>query len=169
MAAPQAWREWADRDAIARVLIDYCDALDRMELERIAALFTPDAVVAYGPAEHLCTTGGGEAVAAALARLWRFTRTSHHLSNIAIDFDGPDRADARSYVIAWHERPDGSTATLYGQYADRLVRSGGRWLIASRTQFMNGSDEGFKVALHPLSRRPAPPGWTAPEGIETKR
>jgi hypothetical protein len=58
---------------------------------------------------------------------------------------------------------DGRTATLFGQYHDHLVRRGSGWRIAERRQFMNGSDAGFTVAIHPLSRRPPPPGWTPPD------
>lgn len=152
----------ADRQAISDVLVDYCVYLDRMELEALGDLFTAGCIVEFGPDERL-NSRGREALSKSLERMWRWRRTSHHLSNVRIEFTGPDEAQAASYVLAWHERPDGSTATVYGQYRDRFERREGRWRIAARRMLMNGSDAGFTVNLFPLDRRPAPEGWVAPD------
>jgi len=152
-------RTLADRAAIADLLHAYCRALDEMDLGAIPALFTEDCVVSYGPRLE---SRGATQLAADLSRLWRWRRTSHHLSNIVVRVDG-DRAEAESYVLAWHEAPDGRTATLFGQYRDRLLRTAEGWRIAARRQVMNGSDAGFTVAIHPLPRRPPPEGWTPPD------
>lgn len=152
----------ADRQAITDVLVGYCGALDRMDLDALAALFTADCVVEFGPDERL-NSRGREALAKSLERMWRWTRTSHHLSNVLIKFSGSDEAKSTAYVLAWHERPDGSTATVYGQYHDRFQRVDGRWLIAERRMFENGSDAGFTVGLHRLERRPPPLDFVAPD------
>ncbi|MCZ8108512.1 MAG: nuclear transport factor 2 family protein [Burkholderiales bacterium] len=152
----------ADRLAIADLLHTYCESLDSMDLDRLRAVFALDCEVAFGPDVRL-NANGVEALVAALARLWRWRRTSHHLSNIRITFDDPDSADVVSYVIAWHERPDLSTATLYGVYRDRVVRTPDGWRIAARRQEMNGADSGFSVGIFPAARRPPPDGWVAPE------
>ncbi len=152
----------ADRQAIHDLLVDYCSALDRMDLEALAALFSDDCDVEYGPDEALRASGRG-ALAKSLERMWRWRRTSHHLSNLRIEFDDADTARATSYVLAWHERPDGSTATVFGQYRDRLRRSVEGWQITSRRMLMNGCDAGFTVNLHRLDRRPPPAGWVAPD------
>lgn len=151
-----------DRLAIAELLSRYCVALDCMELDELASLFTEDCSVAYGP-EPLLQSEGSAALARSLERMWRWQRTSHHLSNVVISFDGENRADASSHVLAWHERPDGSTATVFGRYLDKLVRVGGSWKIHRRRMVMNGNDAGFSVKLYPAARRPAPPGWVAPD------
>jgi ketosteroid isomerase-like protein len=151
-----------DRDEIAFVLNEYCRALDAMELDSVASLFCDDCVVEYGPEDRLQSRGRA-AIRKALERLWRWKRTSHHLSNIQISFRDDGTADARSYVIAWHERPDGSTATVYGQYEDRLRREADGWRLARRRQMMNGNDRGFTVNLFPAPRRDPPPGWIAPD------
>jgi ketosteroid isomerase-like protein len=150
-----------DRQEIGDLLIEYCRALDLMDLPAIARLFTEDCLVEYGPEERL-RSHGASGVARSLERMWRWARTSHHLSNIQVEFETPDRARALSYVIAWHERPDGSTATVMGQYHDRLRRTEAGWRIAERRMAMNGNDAGFTVNLHRTQRRPAPPGWVAP-------
>src|SRR5712691_10826281 len=135
-----------DRQEIAELLAEYCRALDLMDLDAVARVFTADCSVEYGPEDRLRSRGAA-GVAKSLERMWRWARTSHHLSNVQIVFDGPDRATSVSYVMAWHERPDGSTATVLGQYHDRLLRTEASWRIAERRMVMNGSDAGFTVNL----------------------
>ncbi len=155
-------RELIDRQAITDVLVEYCCALDRMDLPRLAALFTDDCVVEYG-SEPALQSWGAASLEKSLRRMWRWQRTSHHLSNVQIEFTTSDEARAGSYVYAWHERPDGSTATIFGQYMDRFVRIDNRWRIAERRMEMNGCDPGFKVNIYPFERISAPPGWLAPD------
>lgn len=152
----------ADRQAIEQTLIAYCVHLDRMDLAALAELFTADCDVDYGDHPGLRSTGADE-LARSLQRMWRWARTSHHLSNILIEFPDGDTARAISYVHAWHERADGSTATILGQYHDVLERRNARWLIHRRRMVMNGSDTGFTVPIHRFERLPPPAGWTAPD------
>ena len=154
-----------DTGEIARVLNEYCNALDRMDLPRLCALFTEDCLVEYGPEDWLRSRGAAD-LEKSLARMWRWARTSHHLSNVQIDFPGDSEAQARSYVQAWHERQDGTTATIYGQYHDRFVRREAGWRIAERRMFMNGSDSGFRVNIARFERKPPPPGWRPPPGVD---
>src|ERR1700741_2397604 len=62
-----------------------------------------------------------------------FRGTSHHNSNIAVDFVSDSEANVRSIVLAIHryakERPDG---ILYGQYFDTVVKDGGQWKFKRR-------------------------------------
>ena len=155
-------QEMNDRQAITDVLVEYCCALDRMDLQRLAALFTDDCFVEYGPDPALQSRGAAE-LERSLERMWRWQRTSHHLSNVLIEFNGRDGARVSSYVHAWHERTDGTTAMILGQYRDRFVRIDERWRIAERRMEMNGSDSGFKVNIYPFERIAAPPGWVAPD------
>lgn len=155
-------RELIDRQAITDVLVEYCIALDQMDLPRLAALFTNDCVVNYGP-ESVLQSRGAAALEKSLERMWRWQRTSHHLSNVQVEFSDPDKARVNSYVHAWHERPDGSTATILGQYRDRFVLIDGRWQIAERRMEMNGCDAGFKVNIYPHERISAPRGWVVPD------
>ena len=151
----------ADRQEIADLLHEYCRALDLMDLAAIAAVFTEDCRVEYGPEDRL-RSQSASGVAKSLERMWRWARTSHHLSNVQIAFESPDLARSVSYVLAWHERPDGSTATVMGQYHDQLVRRKDGWRIAERRMDMNGCDAGFTVNLHRTPRRSPPEGWVAP-------
>ena len=154
-----------DRAAIEDLLIDYCRHLDRMDLPALARLFTSDCCVIYGPGAHL-TAEGADALEVSLARMWRWTRTAHHVSNVRIWHDTDDTARCESYVHAWHERPDGSTATVYGRYLDLLVRATPGWRIRERRMEMNGADAGFRVAIPQAPRHPPPDGWIAPAGLD---
>ena len=140
------------KQAITELLFAYCAYLDRMDLDALAALFTDDCQVDYGPEDRMHSTGSGQ-LRQDLARMWRWKRTSHHLSNVMISLDADQRqADVHSYVFAWHERPDGSTATMMGQYRDRVVRVGEKWRIAQRRQELMGNDDGFDVRINPFVR-----------------
>ena len=154
-------RRLCDREEVTWALNEYCSALDRMDLQGLCALFTEDCLVEFGP-EAWLQSRGAPALEQSLARMWRWARTSHHLSNVQIDFQGDDEALARSYVQAWHERPDGSTGTIFGQYHDRFVRREAGWRIAERRMYMNGSDRGFAVNINRCERNPPPQGWQPP-------
>jgi ketosteroid isomerase-like protein len=146
-------QELHDKQAITEVLYSYCAFLDEMDLDALASLFTDDCTVDYGPEPHLRSTGAA-GLRQDLERMWRWARTSHHLSNVLVTL-GPDgaTAGALSYVLAWHERPDGSTATMMGRYEDRLVRCpDGRWRISSRRQLLTGNDAGFDVNINRFER-----------------
>ncbi|WP_210490907.1 nuclear transport factor 2 family protein [Microvirga antarctica] len=157
-------REIEDRILIGEVLSGYCRMLDTMDLNQVGNLFTLDCVVEFGPDERL-NARSAQALASNLSRLWRWRRTSHHLSNVEVAFRSDSEACASSYVIAWHERPDGTTATLYGTYRDTLVRTVDGWRISTRRQEMNGSDAGFTVGIFPASRAAPPAGWAPPNYV----
>jgi uncharacterized protein (TIGR02246 family) len=153
MRKPHAPADPRDRLEITDVIHEYCRTLDAMDLDGLVALFTPDCVVDYGPGPGM-RSQGSDGLRRDLARMWRWTRTSHHSSNVQIDLVDVDAATACSYVLAWHEAPDGSTATMMGQYHDRFVRTDGRWFIAARRQLLTGNDAGFTVGINPFERRP---------------
>lgn len=162
MSDADSLRRLADERDISRSLVLYCHHLDRMDLDALVELFTADCVVSYGPDESL-NSRGQTGLRRDLARLWRWRRTSHHLSNVEIEFDGADSARAGSYVFAWHERADGTSATVYGRYEDRFVRIDEGWRIAERKMFMNGHDAGFALTLHRTPRREPPDDWQTPD------
>jgi len=148
----------ADKQAITEVLFAYCNHLDRMELDALAALFTEDCVVDYGPEPHLHSAGSA-GLRRDLERMWRWARTAHLLANVTVSLGpGAGRAAALSAVLAWHERPDGSTATMMGHYVDELVKVEDHWLISRRRQELLGNDAGFTVNINPFERLARPDG-----------
>jgi ketosteroid isomerase-like protein len=126
-----------DRARIHELLYEYCARCDLNDPDGIAGCFTVDCLAFYGPRppEH-----GRKARRDAAARdLALFESTSHHLSNVLIDFEGANRAVVSSYVYAWHRpRSSGPDWELWGQYHDVVVRVEDGWLIAERRLLMAG-------------------------------
>ncbi|MCE3551217.1 nuclear transport factor 2 family protein [Pseudonocardia sp. RS11V-5] len=124
--------ELVETEKVHRLLFDYAFHLDMNHPDEIAALFTEDCYVAYGP------NFGAEGRAAYRETLSGigsfFAATSHHVSNIVVDFgDDLSTATVRSVLYAWHkytkDRPDGH---FFGQYHDELVKVDGEWRFARR-------------------------------------
>lgn len=115
--------ELLETQKVERVLYDYAYYLDMNQPDDLAALFTSDCYVAYGPdfgAE------GRQAYRKTLDGIGTFfSATSHHVSNVVVDFDEELRtATVRSVLYAWHQytkegKRDGH---FFGQYHDVLVR-----------------------------------------------
>ena len=155
----------ADRHAVEEVLVDYCRHLDRMDLDALAALFTDDCSVVFGPDPNLRAEGRA-ALRQSMARMWRWRRTAHHLSTLRIWEDGADAVRTESYVHAWHEAQDGASAEVFGIYRDRLVRTAEGWRIAHREMAMNGAKGAFRLPIPQAGRAAPPPGWIPPEGLD---
>jgi ketosteroid isomerase-like protein len=149
-----ALHELADRQAIVDLIHAYCLHFDNNEPEAVAALFTTDATVDYGP-EMPTIVGAAaieEAITGGLERT--FAATSHHVSNIQISFQGPDGARATSYVYAWHRYVDGSPdGELWGRYLHSFTRHGAGWRISSLVLQAAGSADFHRASMHPIGRR----------------
>lgn len=155
IAAVQKLVDTAD---IERVLFDYAFHLDGADPEKMIPLFTPDLHVSYGG------THGAVGAAAYLETLSNdktgiasfFAGTSHHVSNVVIDFTGPDTAKVRSVLYAFHkyqrERPDG---IVMGQYHDEFVRTSEGWKI-KRRELKHMATENYHAkaaSLNPIPRK----------------
>jgi len=141
----------ADSKIIERLIFDYAFHLDMNHPKELADLFVEDCHVIYGP------TFGAKGKAAYLKTLdgigTFFKATSHHVSNIVIDFVSDDEAHVRSILVAWHrytkERPDG---ILYGQYHDIMVRENGKWLFKKRELRTTGVIDFHVKDMIPIGR-----------------
>ena len=143
-----------DKAAISDIIHAYCYHFDRAEADEVLALFTGDAVVDYGP--DVPTMTGveeiGPMIAGGLANF--FAATSHHISNVAIQFDGPNAAQSVSYLYAWHRYQDGRpNSELWGQYHHELCRTSEGWKISRLVLCAAGSDGFHRDAMHPIGRR----------------
>lgn len=146
-----------DEQDIQRVLFEYAFHLDAADPEKMIPLFTPDLYVAYGPSH------GAEGAEAYLETLSNektgiaafFGGTSHHVSNVVIDFVDKDTANVRSVLYAYHkynrDRPDG---IVYGQYHDIIVRTDDGWKIKRRELKHAGTEQyhAKAEALNPIPR-----------------
>ena len=117
--------------AIERIVFDYAYYLDMNMPDKMIELFVDDCEVSYAP--NFGATGI-EDYAKTLDGIGTFFRgTSHHVSNIVIDWVSDSEATLRAAVLAIHrytkERPDG---ILYGQYHDVVVKQDGQWKFKKR-------------------------------------
>jgi ketosteroid isomerase-like protein len=152
-------QELADRLAITDVIHAYCFHFDNNEPEAVAALFSDDAVVDYGP--EATTIVGADAIAATIAvgLEHTFLATSHHISNVQITFDGAARARSVSYLYAWHRYIDGSPdGELWGRYRHSFVRTNGGWRISELLLEATGMVDFHRTRMHPIGRRSAQEG-----------
>ena len=147
-------RELVDRRDIADLLHAYCTFLDTNRPARVAGLFAEDCVADYGPSFG-GPIRGRERIERGCARtlaLW--SATSHHLSNIRIEFPERDRAEASSYLYAWHRPVDGGPDFhLWARYYDRLRRTPDGWRLAERRLRVAGQSGG-EFDFAPIERAP---------------
>jgi ketosteroid isomerase-like protein len=124
-------QQMIDAEEIRRVIFEYAFHLDMNHPDELAALFVDDCEVIYGP------NFGAEGIEAYKKTLDGigefFEATSHHVSNIVVDFVSEDEAQVRSVLYAFHrytrDRPDGH---VWGQYHDVMVRADGQWRFKRR-------------------------------------
>lgn len=140
-----------DSEDIRRLVFDYAFHLDMNHPAELANLFVDDCEVVYGPNFGAV---GKAAYAKTLEGIGTyFVCTSHHVSNVVMDFSGPDEAHVRSIVMAWHrytrERPD---STVYGQYHDVVVRVDGKWMFKRRELRVSGHRDFHVKESMPIGR-----------------
>ena len=142
-----------ERQAIVDVIYAYCRNVDLVNAAEVAACFTDDCTVDYGPGMGTVTRGKDNVRDRLGAGLRRFAATSHHVSNIEVVFDSDDSARTITYLYAWHrfadQKPD---AHLWAQYHDRFSKVQGRWLIADRVLKVAGQ-EAFDIPWYPIGRQ----------------
>ncbi len=150
MSESSLLRQLLDRQEIMAMMAAYARCADMNQPEQQAEVFVQDCRVKYHLTDWIVGRGAlAEALRTAMAR---YTKTSHHLGNIEIDFEDPDSATAQSTVIAWHRRNDGSEWTLYGRYFDRWTRTEQGWRLTERELRAAGAVGRDDSQLPPLGR-----------------
>ena len=137
--------------AIERILFDYAYYLDMNMPEKMSPLFVDDCEVSYAPNFGAV---GIEAYKLTLDGIGTFFKgTSHHVSNIVIDWVSDTEATVRAAVLAIHrytkERPDG---ILYGQYHDVVVKRDGQWKFKTRILKTVMTTDYHVRAFNPIGR-----------------
>ena len=146
MKSPFTVDDLLARAEIQDLLVTYCNRLDEYDIAGACSIFVDDVVTDYGPA----TGGELSSRAALIERLERsqaqYVRTHHQVGQQEITIDGA-AARAMTYATAWHERADGSNASVYVRYIDELLRSESQWWVTRRQALMAGvvglTPEGF--------------------------
>jgi hypothetical protein len=126
----------SDETAISRVLYRYCEFVDANRPDDIVSLFDVNARFDYGYGRIFT---GHEELRKLFGGLGSNEATSHHLSNLVVDFVDADTARCHSSVYAYHRRSEsGHLMHLWGRYEDVVVRRpepdgrGDTWAIQQR-------------------------------------
>jgi hypothetical protein len=137
----------ADRFAIEQALLRYCRGVDRKQWDLVRSAYHPDAYDDHG--NYKGAVDGF--VASVIKRHETIEQSTHAISNIQIEFAGPDTALVETYFIV-HQRHAPGDVTAYasfvrgpmptaeqalevetvGRYVDRFTRRDGAWKIARR-------------------------------------
>lgn len=141
----EVW-ELAAREQIRDTIARYAHCVDGGRFDDLVELFVPDGVLEVeGEPAHrgrdailAFVIGTGRDLAAETGA----PRIRHHVGNVVIELDAPERARARCYFLAVTDRG----VDHWGRYRDELVPSGDRWRFAHRRVRTDGA---------------APGGWAA--------
>jgi hypothetical protein len=125
-------QEIEDRNAVERVIVDYCHGFDRHDLDTLLGAFHEDGAYLLGEdgfGDHY----GTDAIRTAVVdQLWPALPETHHWNtNIAIDIDG-DVANCSSDVGANVTHSEMGPCTVAATYYDTIERRDGRWAIKER-------------------------------------
>lgn len=127
-----ALQRLVDKQDITEVLYRRARAGDRADAELAHSCYHPGATERHGLFDG---------AASEFIDVVSFTRPRegspvagmfHLVTNVLVDFDGPDDAFCESYHVAWCQMTDGTDATIGGRYFDNFARRDGRWAITHR-------------------------------------
>jgi ketosteroid isomerase-like protein len=120
------------RESIRETVASYAHLVDSGRFDEVVQLFVPDGVLEVKGREPAAGHDGLRAFFSGVGQDLAATTTvpliRHYTSNLSIDVQGPDDADARCYFLAVTE----TGVDHWGRYRDHLVPRDGRWLFAHR-------------------------------------
>lgn len=126
-------REDTSRWEIYSLLVDYADALDKRQLDRVGDCFAADASARYSGMD---VGPGRDVIVAFLAQHLTSLASTHFVGNVQIDLTSDTEARTDSFVLATHVVEDGRETVLQHRglrYLDHVVRSeDGHWRIGRR-------------------------------------
>lgn len=160
----------ADRLQIQHVMAKWCRAVDRLDYDGIRAVFHPDAIDTHG-----AYNGGVDGLVDWIRnRHSNIPFSMHAVSNMLIEFAGPDLALVETYVRTTQRYPadarekldqlaggkagareGGMDLMTCSRYVDRFERRQGEWRIAARTLVADWK----QFVPVPAELPKPPPGW----------
>jgi hypothetical protein len=120
--------EWGEKLAIQELCARYCHTIDSQDSEGWARCFTADGAFEFDGWE----IRGRPALAEYAEVHARLMRCRHMTVNCLYDVQN-DRATGRSTTVVTLATAGGYKVLGQGHYEDRLVKEGGKWLIAHRS------------------------------------
>lgn len=126
-------RDDTSRWEIYSLLVDYADALDKRQLDRVGDCFATDASARYSGTD---VGPGRDAIVAFLHEHLTSLASTHFVGNVQIDLKSDSEARTDTFVLATHVVEDGGETVLQQRglrYLDEIVRGDdGRWRISRR-------------------------------------
>jgi uncharacterized protein (TIGR02246 family) len=129
-----AVQEMQDRVAIEALMWRYIRALDTLDEDTYAALFTPDGSIRSRVSEEHGTAEIKKMITDQKTGPTPPRATYHVIGQHAIQFMGRDQARVDAYWMATYPATGDTPASVWavGRSVDMLVRVNGQWLIKSR-------------------------------------
>lgn len=134
-----AVQQLLDIEAIKRLCFDYAFHLDRNDMDAVVGLFIDHCRISYGPLPAAKAEGLGAYQEMLTAVMYFFSATSHHISNVVVDFENSDQARVRQTLFAWHRYTNNwSDSYFMGQYHDVVVRTPDGWRFQEKRLLASG-------------------------------
>ena len=139
----------ADRIEIELLMKRYCLYFDAKRPDSLAALFTVDAQVDYGPEVEPIVGRDKLRTMVASGAATRFESTNHQICNEIVIFDSESQAHGTSHLYAWHKYFGSETiGHLWGGYRYLFERVEGEWLISDLKLFASGTEGFHRSRMH---------------------
>jgi ketosteroid isomerase-like protein len=154
-------RQLKDRVDILETMYAYCRHADNLDADAMTALFTDDCIACFIPGSDEYVLKGAEALRGFLAGALAGTVSgSHHISNVELTFETPDRVVFQGYMYSW-QRFTGFPVTAdchrWGRYENRFVRTAQGWRM-DRLRLLSAGEYGGARMGEQLGR-PFPPSF----------
>jgi len=128
-----------EKEAIAELIARYNYAIDHNDFRGWADCFAPEGVF-DGMIGRYATHQELDRFTADVQKLTATTpNLRHYVTNIQTEVDG-DEARSRCFLLMTSTTKEGgSKVVIAGEYEDKLVKRGGKWLFTERKVRMDGA------------------------------
>ena len=128
-----------EKEAIAELIARYNYAIDHNDFRGWADCFAPEGVF-DGMVGRYAAHQELDRFTADVRKLTATTpNLRHYVTNIQTEVDG-DQARSRCFLLMTSTTKEGgSKVVIAGEYEDKLVKRGGKWLFAERKVRMDGA------------------------------
>lgn len=128
----EALQRLLDEDAIKKVHLRYCRAIDRRDFDLLRSCYHPDAIDDHGD----FVGGIDDFIEFCREGTLNFLSTTHHTTNMLVEVEG-NTARTEIYGRAYHRVPAGEDGVekdfaVNTRWVDRFEKRGGEWRISKR-------------------------------------
>jgi hypothetical protein len=139
----------ADRNEIELLMKRYCLYFDTKHPDSLAALFTTDARIDYGPEVEPILGRDKLRTMVANGAATRFESTNHQICNEIVIFESDERAHGTSHLYAWHKYFGSDViGHLWGGYRYQFRKVDDEWLISDLKLFASGTEDFHRSQMH---------------------